>query len=57
MYACCPGWCQTDMTKGTGAPKTADQGAETPAMLVGLPFKIDPKIQGLFFFEGCIDEL
>jgi carbonyl reductase 1 len=32
VNSCCPGWVQTDMTKGKGL-KTTDQGAETPVML------------------------
>lgn len=33
FYACCPGWCQTDLTKGTKAPLTADEGSDTPVYL------------------------
>ena len=29
FYSCCPGWCKTDMTAGTAAPRTAEQGAQT----------------------------
>ncbi|KAF2497705.1 carbonyl reductase [Lophium mytilinum] len=32
INSCCPGWVQTDMTKGKGA-KTPDEGAKTPVML------------------------
>ena len=32
INSCCPGWVQTDMTKGRGY-KTPDQGAKTPVML------------------------
>ena len=32
VNACCPGYVNTDMTKGNGA-KTVDQGAKTPVML------------------------
>ncbi|KAF2096656.1 carbonyl reductase [Rhizodiscina lignyota] len=32
VNACCPGWVNTDMTKGRGT-KTIDQGAKTPVML------------------------
>jgi carbonyl reductase 1 len=31
-FACCPGWCQTDMTRGQGV-KTASDGAQTPLWL------------------------
>lgn len=32
INSCCPGYVQTDMTRGGGA-KTPDQGAQTPVML------------------------
>ncbi|KAF2808677.1 carbonyl reductase [Mytilinidion resinicola] len=32
INSCCPGWVQTDMTKGRGA-KTPDEGAQTAVML------------------------
>jgi carbonyl reductase 1 len=32
VNSCCPGWVQTDMTKGKGQ-KTLDQGATTPVFL------------------------
>lgn len=32
VNACCPGWVNTDMTKGRGT-KTPDEGAATPVML------------------------
>jgi carbonyl reductase 1 len=32
VNACCPGWVDTDMTKGKGT-KTPDQGAQTPVLL------------------------
>jgi len=34
--ACCPGWVRTDMA-GYNAPKSPDQGAETPVYLAMLP--------------------
>eukprot|EP00731_Ephydatia_muelleri_P006554 Em0003g802a len=37
VNACCPGWCQTDMSSGSKAPFTAAQGAETPVHLALLP--------------------
>ncbi|XP_078513015.1 carbonyl reductase [NADPH] 1-like [Lissotriton helveticus] len=36
LNACCPGWVKTDMA-GDKAPKTPDQGAETPVYLALLP--------------------
>jgi carbonyl reductase 1 len=32
IYACCPGYCQTDMSSNRG-DRTAEQGAQTPAWL------------------------
>lgn len=57
VYSCCPGWCQTDLTKGTNAPKTIQEGSETPFFLACLPFGIDEGKQGLFFSEGKIESL
>uniref|UniRef100_A0A8D0H053 carbonyl reductase (NADPH) n=1 Tax=Sphenodon punctatus TaxID=8508 RepID=A0A8D0H053_SPHPU len=36
LNACCPGWVRTDMA-GPKAPKTPDEGAETPVYLALLP--------------------
>lgn len=36
INACCPGWCQTDMSSHRGN-KTAEQGAETPVWLALQP--------------------
>ena len=36
VNACCPGWCQTDMSTHSG-PNTAAQGADTPVYLALLP--------------------
>ena len=36
VNACCPGWCQTDMSSHSG-PHTAAEGAETPVYLALLP--------------------
>lgn len=50
VYSLCPGWCQTDMTKGRNAPLTAAEGAETPCFLATLPSGIKPEWQGEFFY-------
>eukprot|EP00245_Coleochaete_scutata_P005308 TRINITY_DN18766_c0_g1_i1.p1 TRINITY_DN18766_c0_g1~~TRINITY_DN18766_c0_g1_i1.p1 ORF type:complete len:347 (-),score=68.03 TRINITY_DN18766_c0_g1_i1:62-1102(-) len=48
VYACCPGWCQTDMSSQRGN-KTADEGADTPAWLA---LRIPPLTpNGAFFSE------
>ena len=36
ITACCPGWCQTDMSSNRGN-KTAEEGAETPTWLALQP--------------------
>lgn len=40
MYVCCPGWCRTDMA-GDKAPKSKEEGADTPLYLIELPSNID----------------
>ncbi|XP_053165951.1 carbonyl reductase [NADPH] 1-like [Hemicordylus capensis] len=40
LNACCPGWVRTDMA-GPKAPKTPDEGAETPVYLALLPAGAD----------------
>ena len=49
VYTCHPGWVQTDMTKGSAAPLTIDQGAETPYFLMTFRDSVDPSVQGEFF--------
>ncbi|CAD7956350.1 unnamed protein product [Amoebophrya sp. A25] len=36
FYTCCPGWCRTDMA-GSRAPRSAQEGADTPAWLACVP--------------------
>mmetsp|Transcript_52124 Transcript_52124/g.84229 ORF Transcript_52124/g.84229 Transcript_52124/m.84229 type:complete len:319 (+) Transcript_52124:27-983(+) len=36
VNSCCPGWCATDMSSHSG-PRSAAQGADTPAFLAMLP--------------------
>lgn len=57
VYSCCPGWCQTDLTKGSNAPKTANEGAVTPCMLACLPEQIDVWMQGQFVSEGKVTQI
>ena len=58
LYCCCPGWCKTDLTKGTKAPNTIQDGALTPCYLAyELPFELDLEKQGKFFFEKKINAL
>ena len=48
IYVVCPGACRTDM--GTDqAPLSAEEGADTPVYLIGLPFKKDAELNGKFF--------
>lgn len=41
IVSCCPGWCRTDMTQGTAAPRDAQEGAETfyKVMCESIPFE------------------
>lgn len=48
VYACCPGWCRTDMTHGEGY-HTAEEGADTPFWLATAPEVA--KLTGQFFAE------
>jgi len=52
INACCPGWVKTDMA-GPRAPKTPDQGAETPVYLALLP-KGTLRPRGQLVFEKAI---
>ena len=56
-YACCPGWVNTDMTKGSGAPLTAYEGADTPYFLMNVSDKVDLTIQGEFFSKRTVNSL
>jgi len=56
VYALCPGWCRTDMA-GDKAPKSADDGADTPVYLINLPWEINKDLQGKFFFERQVTPL
>ena len=49
VFACCPGWCQTDLTKGSKAPLTAFEGASTPVFLATAPGTALES--GQFYFE------
>lgn len=48
VNACCPGYCDTDMTSHKG-PRPADVGAETPTFLALLP---DGGPSGRFFYDS-----
>ena len=45
VYACCPGWCKTDMA-GDVAPLDPVVGGPNVGFLVDLPWKIDKELQG-----------
>ena len=51
-YSVDPGWCETDMTVGSGAPLTYLDGAKTPFFLLELPNKISPEHQGHLFSKS-----
>eukprot|EP01084_Bolivina_argentea_P102426 183489_1 len=48
INCCCPGYCDTDMTSHRG-PRSAEQGAKTPAQLVLLPWNELPT--GQFWYN------
>lgn len=54
VNACCPGYCDTDMTSGKG-PRSAEHGARTPAMLALLP-ENGKKQSGKFFSDEREEE-
>jgi len=54
-FAVCPGWCRTDMA-GDKAPKSADQGAETPVYLALAKEDEIAKGNGKFWTEGAVAE-
>ncbi len=48
VYVVFPGWCRTDM--GTDqATQSAEEGAEAPVYLIGLPWKKDGELNAKFF--------
>lgn len=57
VNACCPGYCNTDMTSNKG-PRSAEHGARTPAMLALMPDSKAPKVQpsGKFFSDEAEEE-
>lgn len=56
INAVCPGFCNTDFTKGRG-PRPASVGAETPLWAVTLPPKDAANPKGLFLFDKSPLEL
>ena len=50
VNACCPGWVRTRMG-GDGAPRTVEQGADTPIWLATLP---DDGPSGLLFADRAV---
>lgn len=54
-FAICPGWCRTDMA-GDQAPRTADQGAETPVLLALAPEAEITSGNGKFWSDNRIAE-
>ncbi|KAK7195479.1 short chain dehydrogenase [Novymonas esmeraldas] len=47
VYACCPGWCRTDLSSNTGL-KSAQDGADTPLWLASSPECLAAIPQGSF---------
>lgn len=55
VFAVDPGWCRTDMA-GDHAPKSADQGAETPVHLCVAPDSEVVHGNGKYWYEGAVVE-
>ena len=49
VFACCPGWCQTDLTKGSNAPLSAYEGSATPVFLA--TSRSSQLASGAFYFD------
>ena len=54
LNACCPGWVRTDMA-GLNAPKSPEEGAETPVYLALLP-EGAKEPHGCFVSEKTVEE-
>ncbi|EPQ04637.1 Carbonyl reductase [NADPH] 1 [Myotis brandtii] len=54
LNACCPGWVRTDLT-GPQAPKSPEEGAETPVFLALLPSDAEGP-HGQFLFEKKVEQ-
>jgi NAD(P)-dependent dehydrogenase (short-subunit alcohol dehydrogenase family) len=52
VYACCPGWVQTDIG-GSYAPRPVERGILTPLYLVELDHLANPEFQGKFFYDSA----
>ncbi len=50
LASCCPGWCDTDMSSHSG-PRSAEQGARTPAWLASKGVEDGAKAGGFFYDE------
>ena len=57
VYSCHPGFVDTDMTKGRGAPLNIYQGAETPLYLFNLPNHLNMDLQGQYFSEKKVVDI
>ena len=55
VYACCPGWCRTDM--GGQSAMYTYEGADTPYFLMNVSDKVDLTIQGEFFSKRTVNSL
>jgi len=56
VYGCCPGWVRTDMA-GPNATRSIEEGSVCPCDLVYFPWKINPELQGQFFYDSKVTPL
>jgi len=56
VYSCTPGNTRTEMG-GPTALRSLEEGLKTPLFMMELESKIDPEIQGKFFFDEKVEPI
>ena len=54
VYACCPGYIQTDMTGHNAKALPLEEGTVTPLHVFDLPFEVSNQHQGGFFKDATL---